>query len=120
MQKTQILEPTVALKLDRVRHFRIDFNALALLEERTGKNILDPRSFENVDMRTMRTIIHCALVHEDDTLTEQRVGSLISPTNLPYVMARLSEVWRIANGEPDADPFTQGMMADLLTIQQPD
>jgi len=119
MPKTQILDPVVALKLDRVRHFCIDFNALALMEERTGRNILDPRSFEDVNMRTMRTIIHCALRHEDDTLTEHDVGALISPTNLPYVMTRLSEAWRATNGEASEDPFARGMMADLMQIQHP-
>lgn len=107
MGRAHPLKPVVDIELDKVRHFLINFQALTQIEEITGKNVLDPASFEQMNLHDMRAMVCCALRHEDKTLTVEQVGEMISPSNIPYVMSQMSKAWRVANGVQDKPPLAQ-------------
>ena len=108
MGRAHPLKPVVEVKLDKTRHFLINFRALTQIEEATGKNVLDPTSFETMNLHDMRAMVYCALRHEDATLTEHMVGEMIGPSNIPYVMAQMSKAWQFANGAQSKPPLAVG------------
>lgn len=79
------LTPTVPLQLDRERHMRLDFNALATIEEVLGESALDGSVFkpENLSLaRYLRAILYATLKHEDPNLTLEEVGAMLSLSNV--------------------------------------
>ena len=83
------LRLALTLQLDRERHLRFDWNALAILEEKLGENALDEDFFQKPMTATrLRAFAYAGLVHEDPGLTLERVGELISEHagNLPAIL----------------------------------
>lgn len=90
--QNSILEPEVQIELGgKTRVMRLDFNALALIEERTGKTISDMGDWKTLSAKHMRSMVWAALVHEDETLTEQQVGRWLSLQMFPIAIKAFSE-----------------------------
>ncbi|MEM3453497.1 MAG: hypothetical protein QW835_07745 [Candidatus Hadarchaeum sp.] len=87
--------PLIEIKLDKVRHLRLDFNALAKAEEVTGKSFLTSEglSWATTSAKGLRALIWACLLHEDPDLTLEEVGGLLNYANVPQITAALSKLW---------------------------
>jgi hypothetical protein len=68
------------------RTLRYDLNALAEIEEKTGRPISQVSEL-NVDMRTVRAIVWAGFIHAEPDLTLQEVGSWIGPGGMSFIDA---------------------------------
>lgn len=85
------------------RELKFTLNALAELEERYGT--VD-EAFEQLNknsIKAVRCIMWAALIHEDDTLTEQQVGNLIDIDYLEDLMNSLGAAMGEDLPEPEQD-----------------
>jgi hypothetical protein len=99
-------EPEAKILLDRERTMRMDFNALAIFREITGKVW---GSSDDDDPAAARALLYSLLKDEDPALTLQQVGRMMHPGNAAYIRDRLEELARIASpppeeGAPSPDP----------------
>jgi len=81
--------PSVPIKLDRERKLRLDLNAMALIEERTGKNVFKAEFWQGITAADLRICLWACLVHEDSELTPEQVGAMIHPGNINEVSQAL-------------------------------
>lgn len=75
------------------RHLRYDLNAMAELEDKYGS--VDA-AFEKLDqnsIKTLRFFLWAGLVHEDESLTEKQVGSLIDMSHLQEMTNALTQAF---------------------------
>lgn len=68
----------VTIELDRLREVKYDFNAIADIEEVSGKGIGFLLREENMGINTIRLLIWAGLKHEDKKLTRSEVGDLLT------------------------------------------
>jgi hypothetical protein len=88
------VNPKIEVNLDRPRYFWLNFSAMAAFEKHTGKSIFDVMA----NPRATDYII-CAwacLLHEDKTLTIEKVTELIDAAGPEYITERLSEAVKAA------------------------
>ena len=70
------------INLDRERTLKYDYNALALAEKETGKNLLtDLGSLRRLSITDLRSLLWAGLLHEDPELTVEAAGRLLKPSN---------------------------------------
>lgn len=67
----------VEIRLDKPRFLRFDINAIADLEEATGKSLMELMDENNIGISAMRALLWAGLKHQDKLLTLQRAGELI-------------------------------------------
>lgn len=92
-------EPEVEVLLDRPRVLRLDFNALAAIEDDLGFNLM----MQEVDLKTLKMgaiirFIWFLLRDDDPDLTEREVGRLLHPGSLQTLMVKLGELQQKAVG----------------------
>lgn len=85
--------PAVEITLDRPRKLAIDFNAICRLEEETGLNVMDRRTWENPSASDLRAILWASLLADDPGLTLGKVGEMMSIENVGYITEKLAEAW---------------------------
>ncbi len=83
----------VEIVLDKPRHLRYDLNALAEIEDTLGISLLNLQTIltKNLGLKAIKIIIWSGLLHEDQQLTPQHVGSLIDGDNIKYAIEKMSE-----------------------------
>ncbi len=84
------LAPAVEIELDRTRHLKFDLNAACQIEEHTGKNYFKLLG-DGLTASDLRVVLWAGLVHEDDTLTIDQIGSMIHPGKIITLMESISE-----------------------------
>lgn len=86
------------VELDKVRNFRYGMKAISIIEKKFKKPIAKV-DFDNLTMEDTATIIWAGLVHEDKSLTPDKVMDLIDEKgNLQQVMQVMSEAMSAAFG----------------------
>jgi hypothetical protein len=85
---------TVTIELDRERALRFDFNALSLFEETTGLNSLDASIWQSLNAKNLRAMLWAALKHDDPSLTQEQVGSMLHSGNIGYITERITEAYK--------------------------
>lgn len=93
--------PTVPIMLDKPRQLRADFNALANIEEKTGKNTLNNEIWEDISAAHLRVLLWALLLHEDPTLTLEQVGAMMHPGNVMEIGKAVIQALRGAFPEAD-------------------
>lgn len=83
----------------RERTMKLNSNALCLIEEASGKNILQGEYIPNT-ASAIRIFLWATLVHEDPLLTPEKVGSLVQPNQFAELVTIIA---RMMNPESD-DP----------------
>jgi len=69
---------SILVTLDRERHLRFDFNALADLEQALGVSLANlPKDPGALGLRHVRAFVWAGLRHEDPTLTVAGAGDLL-------------------------------------------
>ncbi len=93
------MKKSVTIELDKARNLRYGINALCTIEEIINKPITT-LDLNNLSMKELRAILYAGLVHEDKSLTEESVGSLIDDyTNISDISTKLGEAFTLAFGE---------------------
>jgi len=91
------VKPVVKITLDKERTLKLDLNAMVAYEEATGSNLLDGSFLSSgMSAKELRTMLWACLLHEDDTLTEQQVGSWVNPANLVDITSKLDEAFEVS------------------------
>ena len=80
------------MELDKLRHFRCDLNALALIQEKAGLNLLEEKPGKKTyNAVEFRAICWALLVHEDPSLTIEHVGAMLTPLNMGMAAAAFAK-----------------------------
>jgi len=88
----------ITINLDKPRTLRYGMNALAKIEDLTGKSILS-LDLNKLGIKDLLAIVYGGLYHEDKTLTIQKDGDLIDEySNLTEVAEKLGEALTAAFG----------------------
>ena len=88
----------ITINLDKPRTLRYGMNALAKIEDLTGKSILS-LDLNKLGIKDLLAIVYGGLYHEDKTLTIQKVGDLIDEySNLNEVAEKLGDALTAAFG----------------------
>jgi len=100
----------VGIELDKPRKLKYTNGALRKFQEKTDRKALKLKPDEFADY--LSELIWCGLLHEDKEINIEQVDEMIGPTNLHYVMDKLSEAWGMAMPEPtegNADPLPENL-----------
>lgn len=90
----------VPVLLDKPRTIVLDINALCRVEEVTGISMLVGQpAFSS--LRIMRALIWAGLLHEDQTLTLERVGELIGEADTSDLLTSIMKAYDVAMPDPD-------------------
>lgn len=88
----------ITINLDKPRTLRYGMNALAKIEDLTGKSILS-LDLNKVGIKDLLAIIYGGLYHEDKTLTIEMVGDLIDEySDLNEIAEKVGEALTSAFG----------------------
>ena len=96
----------VPLLLDKPRTIKFDLNAFAELEEKYGSMEKVFSAMRSGSIKAARTLLWAGLLHEDESLTERTVGSLVTLENLNLVMDGITEA------------LTEALPQDEVAIQE--
>lgn len=92
----------VTIQLDKPRTLRYGINALAKVEDLTGKPIT-ALDLNNVGIKDLLVIIYAGLYHDDKTLTLEKVGDLIDEySDINAIAAKVGEAFTEAFGKDSA------------------
>lgn len=75
------------------RELKYDLNAMAEMEDRYGSVDAAFEALDSNSIKAVRFILWVGLIHEDPSLTEQKVGSLIDMQYLQELMGTLGEAF---------------------------
>lgn len=94
----------VTLVLDKPRTLRYGINALAKIEDATGRPLMQ-LDLNSVGIKDLLAIVYAGLYHEDKSLTIEKVGDLIDEhSNLNEVAEKIGEALTIAFGSTKETP----------------
>lgn len=103
---TSKINPEVPIELGgKLRHLRLDVNAMVLFEEETGLNLMNPDAQKKLvrgglTVKEFRAFLWACLVHEDESLTQPQVGSWFNAGNMGEIAGKLNEAIAAAAPEP--------------------
>jgi hypothetical protein len=81
----------------QVRSLKLNMNAVATFEERTGKSMGAIKDeLGRVPVSTLRVLLWALLVTDEPKLTIEQAGEMVDFDNLGYVSEKLSEVMQAA------------------------
>lgn len=75
------------------RTLRYDLNAMAELEDKYGSVDAAFEAMDRNSIKAVRCVLWAGLLHEDPSLTEQKVGSLIDMRYLQDLMSTVGEAF---------------------------
>ena len=85
------------IELDKPRRLLIDFNAMCNFEEATGKAFLefaDSMTAGTAPMKDIRALLWACLIHEDKSLSIEKVGELFTYSTVQEVVMKLLEAFK--------------------------
>ncbi len=87
------------IQLDKIRNFRYGMRAIKTIEDITGK-AMSQIDMENITMDTLSVMVYAGLVHEDKSLTPDKVIDLIDDySNIQTVAETMSKAIEGAFGK---------------------
>src|SRR6185437_4275349 len=100
--------PKIPVKLGGVeRYLCFDYNAIVLVEEKTGVNLLKA-SIGQPSMTSVRAMLWASLLHGDPELTLDEVTALIRPRNIPAIHYALNQAWYSSIADPEEEKKPSG------------
>ena len=108
MALRDIREITVPLELDRLRSLKFDLNAFAELEDKFGSMDAAFQAMQKGSLKAARTLLWAGLLHEDETLTERRVGSMVTLANMSGIMDKITTALTAAMPDSEIEGTTSG------------
>jgi len=100
------VKPEVTIQLGgRERHLRFDLNAMAAFEKATGKNLFEAKVAKelakNLSPVLLRALLWACLCHEDESLTLEQVGGMITRDNMAEINNSLWDAYTRAVPEKE-------------------
>lgn len=90
----------VSIQLDKPRTLRYGMNALAKIEDITGKTIMS-LDLTSLGIKDLLVIVYAGLCHEDKNLTLEQVGDLLDEyTDITTLAEKVGEALTEAFGKP--------------------
>lgn len=87
------------VQMDKTRNFRFGMKAVSFIEKKLGKPLAKV-DFENMTMEETATVILAGLIHEDNTLNEDKIMDIIDEKgNLEEVLAAMGEAMQQLSGK---------------------
>lgn len=80
----------VSIQLDKQRNLRFDLNAMAAYEEATGKSAFSIG--DDINAKSIRALLWASLIHEDEELTIEQVGSMIHTGNMTDITNKINQL----------------------------
>ena len=91
----------ITITLDKPRTLRYGINALAKIEDITGKSLMN-LDLKNVGIKDLLAIVYAGLYHEDKDLNIEKVGDLIDEySDLNAIAKAVGEAITIAFGKEE-------------------
>lgn len=90
MALKDIREVHIPIELDKSRTLLFDLNAFAELEDKFGSLDQAFQKMQQGSVKATRTLLWAGLLHEDESLTERKVGAMISLTNVETIMEQIT------------------------------
>ena len=91
----------ITFELDKPRTLRFGINALAKIEDLTGKP-LTTLKLDSVGIKDLLIITYAGLAHEDQDLTVEKVGDLIDEySSIEILSQKLGEALTLAFGKEE-------------------
>ena len=78
--------------LDKERELKFDLNALESVEELTGTTLEE--ATKSMSMKMLKILLYSGLKHEDEELTLEYVGSLVTLQNMKEVSEALTNCFK--------------------------
>ncbi|CAM3743826.1 hypothetical protein COLU111180_06225 [Cohnella lubricantis] len=75
----------IPITLDRERNLIVDLNTFCSLEDIYGSHKAAIDALKSGSFKAIRTFLWLTLVHEDETLTEHKVGQLLGAANMSAI-----------------------------------
>ena len=97
------------------RHLKFDLNALAEIEDKFGTVDAGFEELDKGSIKAVRLILWAGLVHEDESLTEQRVGSLIDIQYLQSIMQSMGDAMQ--KDMPESANANAGAAAKVVALE---
>jgi len=94
-----IRQKGIEIELDKKRILIFDLNSFCELEERFGEISKAFVEIEKGSMKAIRTLLYLGLIHEDESLTEKEVGSMINLQNIGEISSRISKALGVSMPE---------------------
>ena len=85
-----IRQKGVEITLDKKRHLLFGLNALCDLEDEFGNVNAAFKQISSGSMKGIRKLLHIGLVHEDEELTEKKVGNLVTIADIAEVSQKIT------------------------------
>lgn len=99
------LLPTVELELAGTTYkLLFDFNAVAEVEERTGRNLMSAEGWANLNGSTISILLWACLQANHSEMTLRKVRALMNTRNLRIVNTRIQEAWTLHKAEAEVVP----------------
>ena len=100
---TEKARPDIPIEIGgKVRHLRLDLNAMVEFEEATGQSLFGVNITElsNMGAKALRALVWACLLHEDEELTLKDVGGWIKIDNLTDIANQINAAFEAAVPEP--------------------
>nr|DAR74651.1 MAG TPA: tail tube protein [Bacteriophage sp.] len=98
--KGENMKKGVTIELDKPRTLRYGMNALAKIEDITGKTIM-ALDLNSLGIKDLLVIVYAGLCHEDKSLTIEQVGDLLDEyADLTMIAEKVGEALTEAFGKP--------------------
>ena len=92
------------IELDKTRNMRLNMRALSMVEKKLGITVAN-LNMDKMSMEAVATIIWAGLMHEDNTLTVEKVMDLIDEfSNVKTAMNKMMEAFSEAFPEDKEEP----------------
>ncbi len=101
MKARDVNQKGITVNLDKERHLVFDLNAFCELEDKYETINKAFEALQQGSMKTIRYLLYVGLFHEDDTLEEKYVGSLLTLENMNEVMQCVTDA--ISEAMPEVD-----------------
>jgi hypothetical protein len=96
--------PSIAIMLDKERHFRFTLGAIIRFQKATGKDLrkkeVAAAMEKDMDIEELTTFMWACLYWEDKNLTIEDVSDLIDINNLEDIKAKFYEAIKVAMPAP--------------------
>ncbi|KHO62672.1 hypothetical protein THYS13_07350 [Thermoanaerobacter sp. YS13] len=93
----------IPIQLDKERHLKFDLNAFAELEEIYRDINIAFEAMQKGSIKAIRAMLWAGLVHEDKTLTLEKVGEMVHLGNINEVMNAITQAISEAMPKVDED-----------------
>lgn len=100
------VRPSVNIELDKTRKMVMDFNALAEMEDVLGESALDGSIFTQEKLskaKYLRAILYGCLKSEDESMTLEQAGQLLTIANLQDVVTAISKLMNMSVGVEEGE-----------------